>query len=95
MNEKNYAIREKYIDILRNSRYYNHNSSCNSQIQKKGVMSMNNNSYMLDADQIAEWLQCSKGHAYKVIRELNAELKAKGFIVVAGKIPRAFWEEKF
>ncbi len=51
--------------------------------------------YMMGADDVAAELGISKGHAYKVIRQLNGELEKAGFIVVAGKIPRAFWEKKF
>jgi len=51
--------------------------------------------YMMNADDVAAELGISKGHAYKVIRQLNGELEKAGFIVVAGKIPRAFWEKKF
>lgn len=40
-------------------------------------------------------LGVSKGHAYKLIRELNKELQSKGYLVVAGKVPKAFWETKF
>jgi len=53
------------------------------------------NKMYLTADEIAELLGVSKGFAYRVIRELNAELKAKGFIVVAGKLPTKFFKEKF
>lgn len=51
--------------------------------------------YLMDAEDVANELGISKGHAYKVIRQLNEELKKSGFIVVTGKIPRAFWEKKF
>lgn len=51
--------------------------------------------YMMTANDVAQALGISKGHAYKIVRELNDELEAKGFIVVAGKIPRAFWDKKF
>lgn len=50
---------------------------------------------MMGAEDVAVELGISKGHAYKVIRQLNGELEKAGFIVVAGKIPRAFWEKKF
>lgn len=33
----------------------------------------------ITADEVAELLGVSKGYAYKVIRGLNDELKAKGF----------------
>ena len=49
----------------------------------------------MGVEDVATELGISKGHAYKVIRKLNDELEKSGFIVVAGKIPRAFWEKKF
>lgn len=51
--------------------------------------------YLLTAEDVAEVLGISKGHAYKLIRKLNEELKASGYLIVAGKIPRAFFETKF
>lgn len=51
--------------------------------------------YMMNAEDVANELGISKGHAYKIIRQLNAELEISGFIVVAGKVPRAFWKKKF
>ena len=51
--------------------------------------------YMMDAEDVANELGISKGHAYKVIRLLNGGLEKSGFIIVAGKVPRAFWEKKF
>ena len=50
---------------------------------------------MMTAADVANELGVSKGHAYKMIRQLNEELQKNGYIVVAGKIPRAFWEKKF
>ncbi len=46
--------------------------------------------YLMDAEDVANELGISKGHAYKVIRQLNEELEKSGFIIVAGKVPRAF-----
>lgn len=40
-------------------------------------------------------LGVSKGHAYKLISEMNEELKKDGYLVIAGKIPKAFWQTKF
>lgn len=51
--------------------------------------------YMMGAEDVANELGISKGHAYKVIRQLNEELEKSGFIIVAGKVPRTFWEKKF
>ncbi len=47
------------------------------------------------AKEVAELLGISKSKAYAIIRELNEELSAKGFITVAGRVSRKFFEEKF
>ena len=39
-------------------------------------------------------LDCSTGKAYKIIKVLNDELKKKGYITVAGRVPRSFFEQK-
>ncbi len=39
-------------------------------------------------------LECSEGRAYKVIKTLNDELKKKGYITIAGRVPRSFFEER-
>ena len=56
---------------------------------------MDMTNYMMDANEVAKELGVSKGQAYKLIRQLNEELRAGNFVVMAGKIPRAFWEKKF
>lgn len=54
-----------------------------------------NKNYMMTAQDVVDMIGVSKGHAYKIIRELNKELENGGYIVVSGKIPRAYWEKKF
>lgn len=50
---------------------------------------------MMTAEDVAKELGVSKGHAYKLIRELNGELEKAGYLVIAGRVPKAFWETKF
>ena len=38
---------------------------------------------LIRADDVAQELNVSKSYAYKLIRKLNEELKAKGFITIA------------
>ena len=45
-------------------------------------------------DEVAKILDVFLGHAYKVMRELNAELKAKGYIVTASRWSRKYFEER-
>lgn len=66
------------------------------ELKRKGEMNMENTMKMyITADEVAELLGVSRGYAYKVIRGLNDELKAKGFRVISGKVPRKYFQEKF
>lgn len=47
------------------------------------------------AEDIAEMLGVSKGHAYKVIQSLNDELKKKHYLVIAGKVPKKYFAERY
>ena len=39
-------------------------------------------------------LGSSKPFAYKLVRQMNEELEAKGFITIAGRVSRKYYEEK-
>lgn len=54
---------------------------------------MTNNAF-IRVDEVAKELDVSKAHAYKIIRQLNNELNAKGFITVAGRISRQYFNER-
>lgn len=45
-------------------------------------------------DEVAKELDVSKPCAYKLIRQLNEELKAKGFITIAGRVNRQYFNER-
>ncbi len=47
------------------------------------------------AMEVAKMLVVSRAKGYKIVRELNEELTKKGYIVIAGKIPKKFLEEKY
>lgn len=46
-------------------------------------------------DEVAGELGVSVPYAYKLIRSMNEELKAKGCITIAGRIDRKFFHDKF
>ncbi|MBQ8804162.1 MAG: hypothetical protein IJZ53_11045 [Tyzzerella sp.] len=48
-----------------------------------------------DANELAEVLGVSISKSYAYIRQMNEELKQKGFLTVSGKIPVAYVEERF
>ena len=48
----------------------------------------------LYAEDVAEILQISKSHAYKVIRRMNKELSAQGIFTIQGRIDSKYFYEK-
>ena len=48
----------------------------------------------LTASDIAIFMGISMPTAYKIIRKLNDELKANGYITIAGKVSRSFFEKR-
>ena len=45
-------------------------------------------------DEVAKELAVSEPYAYKLIRMLNEELKSKGFITIAGRVNRQYFNER-
>ena len=52
-------------------------------------------STFIRADEMAELLEISKPQAYKIIRQLNNELKEKGYMTIAGRVHRDYFSERF
>lgn len=52
------------------------------------------NKRFLNVNDVAECMDISIPMAYKIIRKLNDELVAKGYIVVSGKVSRSYFEQK-
>ncbi len=55
---------------------------------------MTTNQYMMCVEDVARELDCSKSYAYKIVKTLNKELAEQGYITMAGRVPRAYWEKK-
>ena len=53
------------------------------------------NKMFMRVEEVAEEMGVSVPYAYKLIRQLNKELKATGCITIAGRIGRKFFHEKF
>ena len=52
------------------------------------------NKRFLNVNDVAAFMGISVPMAYKIIRRLNDELSAQGFITVAGKVSRRYFEQK-
>ena len=46
-------------------------------------------------EEVAEELGVSKSYAYNIVQQLNAELKAKGYLTISGRVNRRFFLEKY
>ena len=52
------------------------------------------NNKFICAEEVAQELSVSKPYAYKLIRQLNEELKEKGFITISGRVNRQYFNER-
>lgn len=48
----------------------------------------------LNAADVAQYMGISVPMAYKIIRRLNDELVAAGYIIVSGRVSRSYFEKK-
>ena len=55
----------------------------------------NTNKIFITAPEMAALLGISVGHAYKMIREMNKELEKSGYLVIAGKVPKGYFEKRW
>ena len=49
----------------------------------------------LRAEEIAEMLEISQAYAYKLIQQMNRELKERGCIVISGRVDRQYFYDHF
>ena len=47
------------------------------------------------AEDVAKELDISKAYAYKMIQQMNKELREKGYLTIAGRINRQYFAERF
>ncbi|MDU5743209.1 MAG: hypothetical protein E6Z87_04135 [Finegoldia magna] len=50
---------------------------------------------LLNVEQVRELLSVPQSTAYKIIRDLNAELKDQGYIVLRGRVEEKYLKERF
>ncbi len=48
----------------------------------------------MTVEEVATELRVSKSKAYEIVRELNAELRGRGYLTVAGRVNAAFFHKK-
>ena len=51
-------------------------------------------SMYVKASEVAEMTGVSKAKAYKMIAQMNEELKSRNFLVISGRVPRKYLMER-
>lgn len=52
------------------------------------------NEMFVGVETVAKDFGVSKGFAYKLIKQMNDELKANGYLTVAGRVSRQYYRER-
>ena len=60
--------------------------------QERRITMVEKNYY--DVDDVAQAMGISKSYAYKVVRQLNAELAKMGYLTVSGRVNRQYFLER-
>lgn len=45
-------------------------------------------------EEVAQELKISESHAYRIMRQLNKELREKGMITISGRVSRQYFMER-
>ena len=56
---------------------------------------LKNEKVYYSAKDIVDMLDISKASAYKLIRQMNNELQSSGYIILQGKVQRAYFNQKW
>lgn len=51
--------------------------------------------YFMDVNDVVTLMGVSKTSAYNIIKVLNQELQEKGYLVVAGKVPKEYLVKRY
>ena len=49
---------------------------------------------LMTAQEVSDTLGVKKSKAYSIIKQMNVELAEKGYMTVAGKVSRAYFQER-
>ena len=52
------------------------------------------NEMFFTVEDVSKIMKVSSQTAYRIIRQLNDELKAEGYITIAGRVPKKYFSEK-
>ncbi|MBE6004015.1 MAG: DNA-binding protein [Lachnospiraceae bacterium] len=56
---------------------------------------VNNQTRLMNAQDVKQALGVSESKAYKIIQQLNKEMKAKGYYTISGRVSAKYFSECF
>ncbi len=61
------------------------------------LVEMEGNMYesFITVEEVADELKISKSYAYKIVRQLNKELKDMGYHTITARVSRSYFKEKY
>lgn len=62
--------------------------------EKEGGERIMEGKNFMTVEEVAQELNVSKSYAYKVVRELNAEMRELGYLTVSGRVNTNFFRKK-
>ena len=83
-------IREAVNSLSERKKNYYEDRGIGNKLKKSPARSI-----YYTADMVAEILGVSIDKAYKIIKSLNVQLEKKGYIVIAGRVPKKYFHEKY
>ena len=60
-----------------------------------GEIIMENKSAYVNAHEVSQLLGVSQSKAYQIIKKMNDDLREDGYLTIAGKVSRAYFNEKW
>ncbi|MEE1198172.1 MAG: LysR family transcriptional regulator [Acutalibacteraceae bacterium] len=59
------------------------------------TITTNSNNIFIKASEVATVMDVSRAYAYRIVKQLNEELSAKGILTVDGRTNRKYFYERF
>lgn len=55
----------------------------------------NNRDYFYFVEDVMKMLDLSRAKCYEIIKQLNRELEAAGYLTVAGRVPKRYFDSRY
>lgn len=63
--------------------------------RKENTTVVSSNNLFIHASEVSERLSVSRAYGYRIVKQLNEELKEQGYLTIDGRTSRRFFDEKF